>query len=414
MPSFTESLQEASNALRAGNRVSAWRNLQPALTYPAGLEMCDDEFAEGLEILSNISNGRTSSQAKTALKKARAEPTDIQALFDVGSLLRESRLPQIAATALARGNQIAPDIPALVNELSTALAESGHYREAFEALQAASGAREQDWFTRYLYSFNALMSGHMVEARQGLALLGGYHNDEATVLYDRLARLINRSRSVGPWTPLDATDLRGWHYVITGGLITHLAAGQSNVRNGRYTKVRDSHELMHEGVVRAATVFDSWDKCPKLVVYSNDPSSKIMAHVWHRRIGVPIRPYSPGDPTRDAMFVAYDLQDADRSFVDALERRQPGQILFSHASHWSRDFGCASDISTYLYEHNSKPWGADPGPANTIAGRVVATELTRASLHDLAPLARLARAAGRPEESGPRDRFCSLAAALAE
>lgn len=414
MPTFSQSLQEANDALRAGNRVAAWRTLQPALTYPAGLQMGDDEFAQGLAILSNISNGRTSPQAKAALKTAQAKPRDIQALFDVGYLLLESRLPEIAATALARGNQLAPNIPAIVNELSTALAETGCYGAAFHALRDAGTAREQDWHTRYLYCFNALLSGHVVEARQGFALLSAPRGGQASAHYERLARFFERSRAVAPCTSLDSNDLRGWHYVITGGLLSHVASGRTAIANGRYRAVRDSYELMHEGVLRAATIFHSWNMCPNQVVYSNDAASEIMAHIWHRRIGVPIRPFTSGDRHREALFVAYDLLQADGEFVEALATRRAGQVLFSHATSWSQEFAYVSDISTYLYERNATVWGADPDPADAIAGRVVATELTRASVHDLARLARLASTIGPPSGAGRRDRLYPLATSPSE
>lgn len=409
MPTVSQSLQEASDALRAGNRVAAWRTLQPALTYPAGVQLGDAEFAQGLEILSHISNGRTSSQAKAALTTAQAKPRDIQALFDVGYLLLDSRLPEIAATALARGNELAPNIPVLINELSTALGETGCYTEAFDALRDAGRARQQDWHTRYLYCFNALMSGHLVEARQGFALLGSPQDDEASVRYERLARFFDRSREVAPCTSLDSNDLRGWHYVITGGLLTHLASGRAATGNGRYRTVRDSYELIHEGVLRAATIFHSWDMCPSQVVYSNDPASEIMANVWHRRIGVPIRPFSSTDRHHEALFVAYDLAMADAGFVETLATRRAGQILCSHAASWTGEFSFASDICTYLYDRNIMPWGTEPASAGAIAGEVVATELTRASLHDLARLARLAATVGSPKATGQRDRMYPVA-----
>ena len=425
MPKFSASLHEAGDALRAGDRDTAWHKLRPALRYPAGLEMTDAEFARALGMLEMIGKGTLTPQTGAALSAARQAPRDIDALLQAGHHLVEADYPRVAATVLARGSSQASDHPALANELASVLAQCGRYGDAFYALQQAYAARQQDWNSRYLYVFNAIMSGHMLDARQGFSDLGAPGDEDAERRYGQLARFLERHALVAPTTPLDERDLRGWHHVVSGGMLTHVSPhGFDEGMNGRYATVQDTDALIHEGVLRAVAVLQAWQLRPQRLVYSSDRASEILAQVWHQRLGIPVRAFTGDDISAPGLFLAYDLRNAEPTFRHSLANYRPGQLLVSHASCWTEEAPFTSDISTFLYRSNTPPWAAgrrrvnpdtqlleivhaDMADAEAIAARIITSSVPPEAVGDLDALASLARGAGRPPQSGARPRFYS-------
>lgn len=55
----------------------------------------------------------------------------------------------------------------------------------------------------------------------------------------RVERMLVRADALTGVTPLDDRDLRGWHFVMTGGLLLHVAPEGQGVR-GRYASLADN------------------------------------------------------------------------------------------------------------------------------------------------------------------------------
>jgi len=426
VPKFSEPLKAASRALADGNRDAAWDALYPALRYPTGVSMSDSELAESLGIAAEIGTGSFSNALVTALSAAHDTPTDIQALFGAGFRLNEANFPELAATALARANALAPNVPGLVNELASALQASGLFSDAYVALHASHQARQQDSTTRYLYAFNALMSGNVVAAQRGFAELGDPIDEATREQHEHLGRLLERQAAVAPATALDSRDLRGWHYVVTGGLVTHLSPLRFDQgMHGRYGTLHDHDALVHEGVIRTIAVLQAWGVRPQQLIYSDDRASEILAHVWNTRLGIPTKVFRAEDRDAPGLFLAYDLRHADDLFVDSFREYRPGQVLVSHASCWSEESDYTSDIATFQYHRNTAPWDSadEAGAAITepavvaqrilkylnepaeVANRIVSVAITPDAVPDLDQVGNLARAAGPPPSTGRRDRF---------
>jgi len=423
MPLFPASLSEAEVALRSGDGALACKTVRSVLGYPAGAELATTDFARSLAILSSVGDDVLTRQTRQALCAASADPTDVQALFAVGYLLNAAGLPLVAATVLARANALAPNIAELVNQLVSALGRTGLHPDAYEVLHASRGARQDNWHSRLAYSFHALLSGRVIEARQGFALLGPPIDEATRISYEQMTTYFERHGLLSSSRLLHDWNLRSWHYVLSGGLLTHHSPDSTNRgMGGRYAFRHDTNDLIYEGVTNANRVLESWSMSPPRIVYSNDRSSEVLAHVWHKHTGKPIEPFLAQDLDRPGLFVAYDLAEATPDFVQAVAVRRPRQLLVSHATCWTTQSPVTSDITTLLHETNVAPWGArlefstdtqrlehcnadSKTPAEVLADGIIATEVSYIAAADLGEVTTLAELVGPPPTSGERDRF---------
>src|SRR5262249_32938892 len=121
----------------------------------------------------------------------------------------------------------------LVSALETALA----YDDAFTVLRSRAALRARSFLCRYLYAFNGAMAGQLAVTREAVATLAP-DSREAEAMCETIGAIVAR-------------DLRGWHYVLTGGLLAHQSPyGFDAPMHGRYAYLRDSLERIADGIAR--------------------------------------------------------------------------------------------------------------------------------------------------------------------
>src|SRR5258708_13714115 len=90
----------------------------------------------------------------------------------------------------------------------------------------------------------------------------------------------------------DRRDLRGWHFVLTGGLLLHLSPhGFDEGMNGRYAFVQDSGALCLEGIQRLRAVLDTLKCTVPRVFELPERSSAILAHAVAQLLHCPLVPW---------------------------------------------------------------------------------------------------------------------------
>jgi hypothetical protein len=97
--------------------------------------------------------------------------------------------------------------------------------EAVEALDQNEGILT--WTNRFQLVYNALMARELTKAEAGFALLPVPEDESWIPARDKVRWMLERAAVVGGATALDRRDLRGWHFVLTGGLLTRLSGGAS-------------------------------------------------------------------------------------------------------------------------------------------------------------------------------------------
>jgi hypothetical protein len=341
--------------------------------------------------------------------RAASEPEEPVALFEVGWQLIEHGLPDLAASVLARADELAPDSENLVCELVIALENGGHHRDARELLAARPGLLAGSFMCRYLLAFNSVMDGDLATARAVVLDPGdGDEEGDFQFMAGRIERMLARADAVAAVTALDRRDLRGWHFVLTGGLLLHLSPyGFDDGMNGRYAWYQDNEDTCLENLRRAAAVLDALEVRVPQVVALPDRDSLALATAAGRLLDCRVAPISMDRAAEPGLVVGYDLAVADGETLGALSRRGEGQLLLAQASCWTGDLPFAADLTGLLYQANTSPWAggglrvagdgqvertsADERPPDELAEAVLTAR--EPELDDLPVLLGLARAA---------------------
>jgi len=352
-------LQQARELLRSGDAQQAFQTFRPLLSYP-GLVKGSAEITEALDVFADISLQMVGEEFATLLRTTARTPTDVKLLYRVSYAMIDYGLSDMAATLLARAHRLAPDNPAILNELAVALEKDMAYAEARRFLQQAPRLTQEHFLPCYLLAFNSLMSGDLKTPRRVLPDLQRLQSQDATFapMTERIASMLRRADALSGHTALDTHDLRGWHLVLTGGLLLHLSPhGFEEQMHGRYAWVQDSYGLCLLGILRVQAVLAALQLHPPHIWQLPDRNSHILAHATARILDLPLKPWPAGGSQEPGLIVAYDLSHLDNETLVSVRDHRPGQILWSHASCWTKAHPICADLVTFLYQLNTEPWG---------------------------------------------------------
>ncbi|WP_329137831.1 hypothetical protein OG552_28795 [Streptomyces sp. NBC_01476] len=271
---------------------------------------------------------------------------------------------------------------AVVVQLAVALEDLERHAAAVTALREQDAVLA-DWPDRYLLVHNALMDGQPALAREVFGRLSEPADARWRPAADRVRRTFARAADAAP---AGNTDLRGWHFTLTGGLLCTLSPhGFRQGMTGRWAFAQDSLESCRYGLERLRVVLAATGRWPASVGLLPDRGSQVLGLAAARLLGLPAAPYRPG--TADALVVAYDLTRAAPELLPALRERAPREVLFEHATCWTRPPAVSADVNTLLVQTVIAPWEAqlrfgperervpavpDPRPAAELAEAVCA------------------------------------------
>ncbi|WP_329575958.1 hypothetical protein OG500_02440 [Kitasatospora sp. NBC_01250] len=271
-----------------------------------------------------------------------------------------------------------PTVPPrqVVLELVTSLERGERHAEALAVLREHD-ALLGDWPDRYLTVYNALMSGRIALAREvfdALCAPEGVWVEPG----QRVERMLERAAAL---PPADEYDLRGWHYVLTGGLLTTLSPyGFSQGMTGRWAYLQDDFDSCRYGLERLRTVLEATGRKPASIGLLPDRGSQALGLAAARLFDIPAAPHQPG--SRGALVVAYDLNACDPVVVADLRERAADELLYEHATCWTETPGVTADVSTLLVQSVSAPW--EPGLQITGDGEAQRSEPDERSAEELA------------------------------
>jgi len=400
--SYAEAKAEALESLDEYDAPSfALKALRPVLDDPGQLADAA-EWRDALGLLQRIFSKLTYDALAELAGAAAQDVDDADALYRLAHAFIDQQLAPVAATLLRRAHALAPAREDLLTELVAALESVGRFAAARDVLAAVP---RTSFHTRYLFAFDTLMTGAVADAR---ALVRELVPDSDTdrFLRARLDQMLRRHDAVREVTPLDAGDLRGWHFVATGALLLHRAPVAANAAHGRYLTLEDSDALLREAAQRLATVLDAWGAPPPRVLAFDNPDSRRLGLALATILGVRCkeRVVVPDDP---GLLVIYDLSQVIGEVLGALRDHRAGQMVFAHVMPATRELAVAADLTTLLAERVISPWArhtifprrpelpAGP-PTETdeqLAQRIVHAPVAPAAIADLAQLEALARAA---------------------
>jgi tetratricopeptide (TPR) repeat protein len=354
---YAERKDAALARLAEGEPEQAFEAFRFALWYAPGTPLECERFADAIGVFSRIAVAMGHRELAELAARVSTDPDDADALYDLGYQLLEAGLPAIAATTLRRCLEVVPGTEQVLTELIAALERMLLYREAKALLAAHPQLVASSFLCRYLYAYDAAMSGDLATTRElapGLAP----DSDTERFMAARIAAILARADRVGAVTKLDDVDLRGWHYVLTGGVLLHRSPhGFEDAMRGRYAWLLDSTARVRAGLVRLRDALRTWGETVDVVYAPPGRDHEILGETAARILEVPRAPWPAVGVPAPGLIVAYDLAEVPFRELERLAERRAGQILYAHASRWTDDGPVAPDVTMLLYQSIVPPWG---------------------------------------------------------
>ncbi|MFB7716610.1 hypothetical protein [Nocardia sp. NPDC056100] len=341
-----EELEQARQLLAEGDVPGTVRALRPIAdhTPPHDLAAIAAPLARAVDF----------EDLAAAAEATLEQPSDAKALTTFGYECIERGISFLAIPVLREALRLDPESTLALNELVTAFEDEYRHHEAVETLLAHE-ATLRPWPDRYLLIYNAILSGDLDRARAEFATLPPPEDERWLFARDRVARMLERSDSARTVTPLDWTDLRGWHFTLTGGYLGTLSPyGFTAGMTGRWAYLGDGPDLCRYSLNRLALTLSATGREPRSVSLLPGRTDRVLGLAAAQLLGLPTLPYTPG--ATDTLVVAYDLSELDHDLVRTLDERADGQILFEHATCWTRPPAVSADITGLLVQRINDPW----------------------------------------------------------
>ncbi len=334
-----------------GDERAAFARLRARMGWPRGKELPD--LPAWLGLLAELAVRRGATTLAELATAAVHDPDSPDRLYDLGYALIDAGAPAIAASVLWRCLELVGHSEEVVCELVSALESALAYGDAFAILDQHGELRARSFLCQYLYAFNAAMTGRLDITRAALATLEP-DAPETESMRGTIEAIVDRADRVAGACPLDSRDLRGWHYVLTGGLLAHQSPyGFDEPMHGRYAWLQDSAPRIATGIDRLAPLASA----VPCVYAPPGRGHEILAHAVATRLALPLAPWPAIGVPAPGLVVIYDLTELAAADVARLVQRKPDQIVFAHASPWTRDFPIAPDVTTLLCQSLVAPWG---------------------------------------------------------
>lgn len=374
--------EEAMQCLRDGDAKGAFSILRWLLEYPASPD--PSSLSSSLDALARVTRALQAEDLAQALERAKGHTDDPTALYDAAFALYEHRLHGIAATLLARANRLAPSEPKIVCELSANLEALMLNHRAAEHIRT-SGLADHVPMCRYLLAFNALMSGDLQVPRTLVPSLRESDDPDIVFLGEQIDNMLARADAVASATSLSDEDLSGWHVVLGGTLLLHVAAdGYDDGMRGRYAALFDDVALIKRGIERMKFVADEAGLVFDRIFALPDRDSSIVATAAGEILGLPVEDWPATGTSTPGLIVGYELERIeDRTALEPLRQHHPGQVLYVHGSSWTEPFPLAPDVANVLHQHLVAPWDEGRPSVDPESGEVTALPADDASEDEL-------------------------------
>jgi hypothetical protein len=352
----TDPAADIAALIAAGDDRAAFGQLVAALGWPAGKAIPAAELPRWLALLAELATRRGAQPLAALAGAAVRDPDSPDQLYDLGYALIDAGAPEIAAAVLWRCLALVGDSEEVVCELVSALESALAYGDALAVLEDHAALRSRSFLCRYLYAFNAAMSGRLEVTRAALAELVP-DSDETAGLRETIHGICERADRIAGAAPLDRRDLRGWHHVLTGGLVIHQSPyGFDEPMRGRYAWLADSLPRIATGLDRLAGLVEPLGL--PCIYAPPGRDHEILAHAAGLRLGLPVAPWPAIGVPAPGLVVLYDLAQLPDGEVARLIQRRPDQVVFAHASPWTGNSPIAPDVTTLLYQTLVAPWAA--------------------------------------------------------
>jgi hypothetical protein len=359
VPGMSEQLEEEARGLLASGDVPGLLRL----LRTGGGELPLGQVVQLVAGAAQIAGFDDLAQAAAAVAGGDCSGTrEAQALFNFGFACIEHGAGYLAIRPLALALDLAPGSGAVLSELVTALESDGQHARAVAVLEQHEPGLH--WTHRFQYVYNALMAGLLDKAAGGFGRLPEPEDTTWRPAREKVRHMLARAHATRAVTPLNGRDLRGWHFVLTGGILATMSPyGFQESMTGRWAYLGDTLAGCAAALARLQLILTAAGTAPHTAALLPDRSSQILGTAAAAMLGLPATDFDPGQPSAHSLVIAYDLTSTDPDAVTALRQRAPGQVVFERATCWTAPPRVSADISGLLGQLVIPPVaGADTPP----------------------------------------------------
>jgi hypothetical protein len=393
-----EKYKDIENFLDKNSAGYAMQAIKESLRYPGQIESAD-ELRTLMVLMSRCFAEFGDENLQQACKAVSQESANSDALYQLGFDLVAIQHPDLASAILSYALRQSPQDIRILYELTASLEIQGLYEVALKCLQESN---TEAFLARYLLAFNTLMAGDIGESKKITATLR-VDSESANYKLKRLRDIFARAEAIEGVTPLNPSDYRGWHFILTGGFLLHLPDPTEN-SYGQYEHLEDSESLCKEGIYLLCAIFDNWkQEIPRILSFDN-PESHRLGLAFSDYLGIPEK--TVVIPDEAGLFVVYDHSNVICEVMDIVSKKQKGVQFYCHASQFTREYKVAPDFVNLFHSSIISPWSKHiifprrpdlPTSASTetdeqLAERIVSSAIQESNLEDLKELLNLALA----------------------
>lgn len=358
-----QALQRFRSAIAAADTVEALRMLRAQLEHPRRPDV-DGPTATTMAYEFAVAAGEHPPGTAPSWD-------DPGGLLDLGRALLRAGLPQVAATVLLRAHELEGDDHEISLSAASALLTVGDPARAHDVVKRARLHRPGDVVAAYLAAFAALATADLDHARDVLDTAPPPANTAERLLLARVEGMYARADLLAGASRLGTTDLRGWHYVLTAGVLLQCSPYGVDM-NGRYGYLTDTAAHCRLAIDALQVVVEGLGLAVPRVVAADDPDSRILAEAAARLLALPAVDRWDDAADEPGLLVVYRLADQPPDLVHRLRRHEPGRVLWVHSACWTREEAVAGDVASHLAALIRPQWRTDGAPGRPDTDRWVA------------------------------------------
>lgn len=343
------------------------------------LELLDAEplHLEGLAATAKLAAHLGSREDADRFAAVLAEPTDPQALYDLGFTLVEQRRPALGVRYLELCVAQAPDHPLVRYELGYALFQAGRFRDALPHLARTAGdssiAGPEPFAANLLMVECHVHLGDLDAARETFDSIDAHGGEQVDAQLDAVAGMIGRAARI---LGRQRQDARDWYFIEQGGAV-----------------LRVDHELP-SGTVGVDWIADVLRRLEALLpaldieverVYFTTPETRPIAAALAWRLGAGLAEAAEIEPHPDApsLLVAKDPTELGDA-IASLRHHDDDLHLFVLTLDPRIDQVVAPDVVGFFSGGVQLPWEErlaieGHSPVDVSARRIAADEEMRAT-----------------------------------
>lgn len=269
-------------------------------------------------------------------------------LYRAGWTLCEIGAWDLAVAPLARAHLLRPGDVEIVGELAVALEAVGAARDAVQLYQENVDVLGDAPVLRYHYGFCAAFAGRIDLTRQMAATLPA-ETDPFRELHARLDGYVARHEAVARHLPLDDGDVRGWHAVLSGGVLLVRSPGEQEGMNGRFGMSWEQPGQVARVLDRLGLALRVADVVPTAVVAGAERDDRVLASAVAERFELPV--LEPGKPAPAERLLVVRFRWADETGAAG------GELDFAYWLPFHLRHGRAPAIVGLLAQRVAPPWG---------------------------------------------------------